>query len=95
MKVYEKYLKESGKYTVDGKYINMDGDYTSIPDYDGDIALVFRVSGDEFLVKYNDAKGKQIYAFTDKYDKTFKDIKEFVKWLNKNNAEWIGVDDYI
>lgn len=90
-----KYLTESSKFEADGKYITWGSSTASIPEHDRDTALVFDVKGESFYVKYYDRKGTKIYAFTDKYDKTFKNLEELVKWLNKNNAEYAGVDDYI
>ena len=93
MNTYKKYLKESVKFEVDGDRIKFGSSVSSIPEYNGDTVLEFQVGGEMFSVRYDDKKEKKIYAFTDKYDKVFKDINEFVKWLNKNNAEFMGVND--
>lgn len=83
----EKYLKEDGKIKQGSKTM-------SVPDYDEDMAISFLVDGQEFLTQYYDEKRKEIYAFSDKYDKLFNDLSDFIQWLNKNNAKYQGYDDY-
>jgi|TARA_R100000789_G_scaffold72806_1_gene68527 hypothetical protein len=84
-------LKE--KISVKGsKYLDLgDGDITSLPGpYDRD-AVVFRNNRGEALV-YRDNKG--IYVdVNNRSDERFRDLKQLVKWLNKNNYRYVGIDD--
>ena len=78
-----------GKWTMKGKYLAKDGGTTSIPGpYDND-AVVVGIKNDTF----NLYKGRHgIYAAGSKYDKSFKNEKELVKWLNKEKAKYYGID---
>ena len=80
-----------GKWKFKGKYLNMpDGGESSIPGaYDND-ALVIGIKNDTFNL-YKGRKG--YYAAGNKYDKSFKNDKELVNWLNKEKAKYIGIDD--
>lgn len=96
MSKFKIYLTESDKFQADRDKITWGSSVSSVPEYDGDDVLVFRLSdGEELNIKYYDKKEKKIYAFTDSYDKTFKNLEELVKYLNKNKAKFIGVNDYI
>ena len=35
----------------------------------------------------------KLYAASDKYDKEFKNTNDLAKWLNKNKAKYIGIDN--
>jgi len=85
-------LLNEGKYKADGKYLEFpDGGVTSIPGpYDRD-AVVFRSSDNGHSLVYDDGKG--IYLYGDRYDKRFKNIAALAKWLNKNNYEYVGIDN--
>ena len=78
-----------GKWSIKGKYLEKDGGTTSIPGpYDND-AVVVGIKNDTF----NLYKGRHgIYAAGNKYDKSFKNEKELVKWLNKEKAKYYGID---
>ena len=84
-------LKE--KISVKGsKYLDLgDGDITSLPGpYDRD-AVVFRNNRGNALV-YRDKKG--IYVdVNNRSDERFRDLKQLVKWLNKNKFRYVGIDD--
>ncbi len=84
-------LKE--KISVKGsKYLDLGGgDITSLPGpYDRD-AVVFRNNRGNALV-YRDKKG--IYVdVNNRSDERFRDLKQLVKWLNKNNYRYVGIDD--
>ena len=87
-----KQIKLETKISVkSGKYLDMDGSITSIPGpYDRD-AIVFRNNRGDTLV-YRDSKG--IYAdINNRSDERFKDLKQLVNWLNKNNYRYVGIDD--
>ena len=88
-----KQIKLETKISVKGsKYLDLgDGDITSLPGpYDRD-AVVFRNSRGDALV-YRDSKG--IYAdINNRSDERFKDLKQLVNWLNKNNYRYVGIDD--
>ena len=66
-----------------GKYLDMDGDITSIPGPYEKSAVVFDNNRGETANVYKDNKG--LYLDTNRYDKRFRDLKQLAKWLNKNN----------
>ena len=84
-------LKE--KISVKGsKYLDLgDGDITSLPGPYERSAVVFRDNRGDALV-YRDNKG--IYVdVNNRSDERFRDLKQLVKWLNKNNYRYVGIDD--
>ena len=89
----DKQIKLETKISVKGsKYLDLGGgDITSLPGpYDRD-AVVFRNNRGDTLV-YRDSKG--IYAdINNRSDERFKDLKQLVNWLNKNNYRYVGIDD--
>jgi len=87
--VQRKKLAE-GKWGIKGKYLTKDGGTTSIPGaYDND-AVVIGIKNDTFNL-YRGRKG--YYAAGNKYDKSFKNDKELVNWLNKEKAKYQGIDN--
>ena len=74
-----------------GKYLDMDGSITSLPGPHERSAVVFRDNRGGDASVYKDSKG--IYLDTGRYDKRFKDLKQLVNWLNKNNYRYVGIDD--
>ena len=82
-------LLSEGKFQMKGKYLYMpDGSVSSIPgNYDRD-AIVVQIKRDSFNIYMNQGK---LYA-VGSYDKTFKNINDLAKWLNKNKAKYIGID---
>ena len=71
--------------------ISPTGETTSIPQkYDRD-AVIVTIKGDNFKI-YNVNSGKP-YAIGNKYDKEFKNTNDLVKWLNKEKAKYLGIDD--
>jgi tRNA nucleotidyltransferase/poly(A) polymerase len=79
-----------GKFSFGGKYLKMpDGEITSIPDANERRAIIFDVGRNQTQVYKQ--KGK-IYIDTGRYDKYVKDGKDLAKWLNKENAKYLGVD---
>ena len=83
-------LISEGKWGIKGKYLTMPGgEISSIPGpYDND-ALKVIIGRDDFNL-YKGRRG--IFAAGNKYDKTFKNEKELVKWLNKEKAKYVGID---
>ena len=82
-------LLSEGKWTMKGKYLAKDGGTTSIPGpYDND-ALKVIIGRDDFNI-YKGTRG--IFVAGSKYDKSFKNEKELVKWLNKEKAKYYGID---
>ena len=70
--------------------ISPDGSTTSIPQkYDRDAIMVY-VGRD--LTKIYKPNNK-IYIDTGRYDHEVKDGNELVKWLKKNKAKYVGIDD--
>ena len=87
--VQRKKLAE-GKWKMVGKFLTKDGMTTSIPgNYDRD-AIAVDIGRDEFKIHMD---GNKPYAYGPKYDKTFKNVKDLVKWLNKERAKYAGIDD--
>ncbi len=84
-------LLSEGKWKVKGKYLYMpDGEMSSIPgNYDRD-AIIVQIKGDHFKIYMNKNKP---YAIGNKYDKEFKNTNDLVKWLNKEKAKYIGIDN--
>ena len=83
-------LLSEGKWKVKGKYLYMpDGELSSIPgNYDRD-AIMVGIKNDTFGIYMQDGK---LYAAGNKYDKFFKNGNELAKWLDKNRAEYYGID---
>ena len=71
--------------------ISPDGSTTSIPQkYDRD-AVIVSIKRDTFKI-YNGNAGRP-YAIGNKYDKEFKNTNDLVKWLNKEKAKYLGIDN--
>ena len=85
-----KYLIE-GKWKGSGKYLySPDGSVSSIPgNYDRD-AIMVGIKNDTFGIYMQDGK---LYAAGNKYDKFFKNINDLAKWLNKEKAKYVGIDN--
>ena len=83
-------LLSEGKWKVKGKYLYMPGgEVSSIPgNYDRD-AIMVGIKNDTFGIYMQDGK---LYAAGNKYDKFFKNGIELAKWLDKNRAEYYGID---
>tara|TARA_B100000029_G_scaffold433869_1_gene446926 strand:- start:35 stop:310 length:276 start_codon:yes stop_codon:yes gene_type:complete len=83
-------LLSEGKFKMKGKYLYMPGgEVSSIPGaYDND-ALKIVIGRDDFNL-YRGRKG--YYAAGNKYDKSFKNARELVNWLNKSKAKYLGID---
>jgi hypothetical protein len=50
---------------------------------------VVQIKRDNFNIYMNQGK---LYAIGS-YDKTFKNINDLAKWLNKNKASYVGIDN--
>lgn len=84
-----KLTERPGKYKWTGKHLEMpDGEVASMPKGPGS-QLVFRDRSGTFMV-YRTSEG--IYGMWDSHDELWKNEKEFVNYLNKNKAEYVGVD---
>ena len=83
-------LLSEGKWGIKGKYLTMpDGEISSIPGPYDRKSIAVDIKYDEFKI-YMD--GRKPYAYGPKYDKTFNNVRDLVKWLNKNKAKYIGID---
>ena len=84
-------LKEAMWKAHGGKYIiSPTGETTSIPShYDRD-AVIVTIKRDNFKIYMNRNKP---YAIGNKYDKEFKNTNDLVKWLNKEKAQYLGIDN--
>ena len=75
-----------------GKYLDLGGgDITSLPGpHERSVVVFSNQRGDVFV--HRDRKG--IYVdVNNRSDERFKDLKQLVNWLNKNNYRYIGIDD--
>ena len=66
------------------------GETTSIPGNNDRDAIVVTIKGDKFNIYMNRNKP---YAVGNKHDKEFKNINDLVKWLNKEKAKYLGIDN--
>ena len=74
-----------------GKYLYMpDGELSSIPGNYDRKAIAIGIKNDTFKIYMQDNK---LYTAGDKYDKFFKNGNDLAKWLNKNRAEYYGIDN--
>ena len=84
-------LLSEGKWGIKGKYLTMPGgEISSIPGNYDRKAIAVDIGRDEFKIHMD---GNKPYAYGPKYDKTFKNVKDLVKWLNKEKAKYAGMDD--
>ena len=80
-----------GKWKAKGKYLNMPtGETSSIPGNNDRDAIAVDIGRDEFKIHMSNSKP---YAYGPKYDKTFRNVRDLVKWLNKERAKYAGIDD--
>ena len=80
-----------GKWGIKGKYLTMPGgEISSIPGNYDRKAIAVDIGRDEFKIHMD---GNKPYAYGPKYDKTFRNVRDLVKWLNKERAEYAGIDD--
>ena len=63
---------------------------SSIPGNYDRKAIAVDIGYNEFKIHMD---GNKPYAYGPKYDKTFKNVKDLVKWLNKERAQYAGMDD--
>ena len=90
--VQRKKLAEAMWKAHGGKHIiSPTGETTSIPSHYGRDAVIVTIKRDNFKI-YNGNAGRP-YAIGNKYDKEFKNTNDLVKWLNKEKAQYLGIDD--
>ena len=83
-------LLKEGKWGIKGKYLTMpDGEISSIPGTYDRNAIAVDIGRDEFKIHMN---GNKPYTYGPRYDKTFENVKDLVKWLNKERATYAGID---
>ena len=81
------------KFEMKGKYLYMpDGSMSSIPGDRDREDIVFSIGQKTFRLSSFGPGGKKMYIRGD-YDKQFKNVNDLVKWLNKNKAKYIGLDN--
>ena len=86
-------LLSEGKWGTKGKYLTMpDGEISSIPGDRDREDIVFSIGQKTFRLSSFGPGGKKMYIRGD-YDKQFKNVNDLVKWLNKNKAKYIGLDN--
>ena len=84
-------LLSEGKWKMKGKYLYMpDGELSSIPGNYDRKAIAIGIKNDTFKIYMQDGK---LYAAGNKYDKFFKNGNDLAKWLDKNRAEYYGIDN--
>ena len=85
-------LLSEGKFKAKGKYLYMpDGEVSSIPGPRDRDAIMVNAGRETFAIFFN--LRNKLYAASDKYDKEFKNTNDLVKWLNKNKASYVGIDN--
>ena len=83
-------LLSEGKFQMKGKYLYFpDGGLSSIPGNNDRDAIMVQIKRDTFGIYMNQGK---LYA-VGSYDKTFKNGNDLTKWLNKEKAKYLGIDD--
>ena len=81
-----------GKWGIKGKYLTMPGgEISSIPGPRDRDAIMVNAGRETFAIFFN--LRNKLYAASDKYDKEFKNTNDLAKWLNKNKAKYIGIDN--
>ena len=80
-----------GKFKMKGKYLNMpSGETSSIPGNNDRDAIAVDIGRDEFKIHMLKSKP---YAYGPKYDLSFKNVNDLVKWLNNEKAKYAGIDN--
>ena len=80
-----------GKFKFKLNYLYFpDGRLSSIPGNNDRDAIIVTIKGDNFKIYMNKNKP---YAIGNKYDKDFKNGDDLAKWLNKEKAKYLGIDD--
>jgi len=75
---------------VKNKYLEFpDGGMTSF-DGPGESEVVVS-NGRETMRIHEDSK-RNLYGYTDKYDKNFRSLDDLAKFLNKNKFKFVGID---
>ena len=88
-RIFESFREVNEKISVDGKYLKFkDGSIASLG-YPEEGKLVFTDGREDFFVYKTD---KDIRLEGNSFDKSFKTINDLVKYLNKNNMRYIGID---
>ena len=84
-------LLSEGKWKAKGKYLYMpSGEVSSIPGNNDRDAIMVDIKRDTFGIYMQ--RGK-LYAVGNKYDKFFKNGNDLAKWLNKEKAKYLGIDN--
>ena len=84
-------LLSEGKWEVKSKYLyTPGGQISAIPGNNDRDAIIVQIKGDKFKIYMNKNKP---YAIGNKYDKEFKNGKDLSKWLNKEKAIYLGIDN--
>ena len=81
-----------GKWSFKGKFLNMPtGEISSIPAERTDRdAIIVKIKTDKFQIY---SSKNEIVFRGNKYDKTFKNANQLIRWLNKNKAEYVGIEN--
>ena len=83
-------LLSEGKFKAKGKYLYMpDGEMSSIPKGTDRDRLIIQIKYDKFQIYTN---GKMISVYG-RYSKQFKNLNDLAKWLNKEKAKYVGIDN--
>ena len=88
-------LLSEGKWKAKGKYLYAPtGEMTSIPGIkDRDAVLIDTGFRDNWHIYMHHSKPGMIRLYNGKTDKFFKNANDLVKWLNKNYASYVGIDN--
>ena len=84
-------LLSEGKWEVKRKYLyTPGGQISSIPGNNDRDAIMVDIGRDEWGIYMQQGKP---YAASNRMDKSFKNVNDLVKWLNKEKAKYAGIDN--
>ena len=81
-----------GKFKMKGKYLYMpDGEVSSIPKFNDRDRIIIQIKNQQFKLYSN--KPNMFRAVSNKNDVGFDGKDKLEKFLNKNKAKYIGIDN--
>ena len=84
-------LLSEGKFKMKGKYLYMPGgEVSSIPTYNERERIIVQIKNEQFKLYSN--KPNMFRLVSNKNDVGFDGKDKLEKFLNKNNAKYIGID---
>jgi len=83
----KKYLNKHS-YSIEGKYIKFPAGEEYILTREEEPERLIIEDKDGNTMSVCKIKGGKVYGKTNKYDKTWKNMKDFVEWLSVDNNGW-------